>query len=109
MHTPWGGRQPIPNTPFRRVIPTDATDNRMVMLAVDMPVGENVASHAHALGSGNHRGIRDGRSNARSAYICRCSICSARLGALVDAGVPWREDARAGNLGDVWHDLMFRP
>jgi hypothetical protein len=47
MHTPWGGGQPIPNTPFRRVIPADATDNRMVMLAVDMPPGENVAPHAH--------------------------------------------------------------
>ena len=48
MHTPWGGGQPIPNTPFRRVIPTDATDNRMVMLAVDMPAGENVAPRTHA-------------------------------------------------------------
>jgi quercetin dioxygenase-like cupin family protein len=47
MHTPWGGGQPIPNTPFRRVIPNDATDNRLVMLAVDMPVGENVALHVH--------------------------------------------------------------
>ncbi len=33
MHTPWGGGEPILNTPFRRVIPTDATDNRLVMLA----------------------------------------------------------------------------
>ena len=47
MHTPWGGGQPIPNTPFRRVIPNDATDHRLVMLAVDMPVGENVAPHVH--------------------------------------------------------------
>ncbi len=48
MHTPWGRGEPIPNTPFRRVIPTAATDNRMVMLAVDMPVGERVAPHTHA-------------------------------------------------------------
>ena len=48
MHTPWGSGQPIPNTPFRRVIPTDVTDNRMVMLAADMPVGQNVPPHAHA-------------------------------------------------------------
>ena len=48
MHTPWGGGQPIANTPFRRVIAVDATDNRMVVLAVDMPVGENVPPHAHA-------------------------------------------------------------
>ena len=47
MHTRWGDGEPIPNTPFRRVIPADATDDRMVMLAVDMPVGENVAAHAH--------------------------------------------------------------
>jgi quercetin dioxygenase-like cupin family protein len=47
MHTPWGGGQPIPNTPFRRVVPNDATDHRLVMLAVDMPVGETVAPHVH--------------------------------------------------------------
>ena len=53
MHTPWGGGQPIPNTPFRRVISNDATDNRLVMLAVDLPVGENVAPHIH--GHANQR------------------------------------------------------
>ena len=47
MHTPWGRGQPIPNTPFRRVISNDTTDNRLVMLAVDMPVGEVVAPHVH--------------------------------------------------------------
>jgi hypothetical protein len=29
------------------VIPNDATEHRFVMLAVDMPVGENVAPHVH--------------------------------------------------------------
>jgi mannose-6-phosphate isomerase-like protein (cupin superfamily) len=47
VHTPWGGGEQIPNTPFRRVIPADATENRMVMLAVDMPVGEDVGAHVH--------------------------------------------------------------
>ena len=47
MHIGWGAGAPIEGTPFRRVVPAEATEGRVVVLAVDMPVGENVEAHTH--------------------------------------------------------------
>ncbi|MGI8417512.1 MAG: cupin domain-containing protein [Nakamurella sp.] len=44
---PWGSGQPIPGTPFRQLVTGAATEGRMVVLEVDMPVGERVAEHTH--------------------------------------------------------------
>src|SRR5260221_212942 len=43
----WGSGRPLTGTPFREVVPTAATDGAVVILAVDMPVGEHVAEHVH--------------------------------------------------------------
>ena len=43
----WGSGQPLAGTPFREVVPTAATGGAVVILAVDMPVGEHVGEHVH--------------------------------------------------------------
>jgi len=47
QHIPWGAGAPIPHTPFREVIAPALVDDHLVMLAVDMPVGEHVPEHTH--------------------------------------------------------------
>jgi mannose-6-phosphate isomerase-like protein (cupin superfamily) len=38
---------PIPGTPFEVVIPTAATEGRLVLLSAEMPVGDHVDPHLH--------------------------------------------------------------
>lgn len=43
----WGSGEPIPGTPFRTLVPTAATDGRLVVLSADMPPEVNVPEHTH--------------------------------------------------------------
>lgn len=43
----WGHGEPIQGTPFRTVVPAEATRGQLVALAVDMPPHEHVDAHTH--------------------------------------------------------------
>ncbi len=44
---PWGSGDPIPGTPFRTLVPSASTGDRMVVLSADMPPGLHVDEHVH--------------------------------------------------------------
>jgi quercetin dioxygenase-like cupin family protein len=43
----WGDGEPIPGTPFRVLVPGDATEQRLVVTSADMAAGVHVDEHTH--------------------------------------------------------------
>jgi mannose-6-phosphate isomerase-like protein (cupin superfamily) len=46
-HVSWGDGEPIPATPFRVLVPGEATEQRLVVTSADMAVGIHVDEHTH--------------------------------------------------------------